>query len=97
MKVSVNTIKRYLDFELPATAELAERINAQLGAIEEIIDLSAKYKRMELRRMVYISKLATSKIIRLVSLPTSLLPPPIIPASPTGPSLSAITISSVDS
>lgn len=51
MKVSVNTIKRYIDFELPATAELAERINAQLGAIEEIIDLSAKYKGIIVARV----------------------------------------------
>lgn len=44
MKVSLNTIKRYVDFELPPVDELVARINAQLGKVEEIIDLRTKYK-----------------------------------------------------
>lgn len=44
MKVSLNTVKQYLDFELPPVDELVERINEQLGAVEEIIDLAGKYK-----------------------------------------------------
>lgn len=44
MKVSLNTIKQYLDFALPPVKELVARINEQLGQVEEVIDLSKKYK-----------------------------------------------------
>jgi len=44
MKVSLNTIRQYIDFELPAVDELVSRINQQLGQVEEVIDLSDKYK-----------------------------------------------------
>ena len=36
MKVSLNWVKQYLDFELPPVDELVERIGAQLGAVEEV-------------------------------------------------------------
>jgi len=52
MKVSLNTIKRYIDFELPAIDELVEKINRQLGGVEEIIDLGAKYKGATIVRVV---------------------------------------------
>lgn len=44
MKVSLNTIKQYIDFELPETTELVARINAQLGSVEEVIDMHARHK-----------------------------------------------------
>lgn len=44
MKVSLNTIKRYINFELPPVDELVARINEQLGGVEGVIDLGAKYK-----------------------------------------------------
>lgn len=44
MKVSLNTIRQYIDFELPPVSELVARINQQLGQIEEVIDLTPKYK-----------------------------------------------------
>lgn len=44
MKVSLNIVKQYIDFELPPVDELVRRINEQLGQVEEVIDLSAKYK-----------------------------------------------------
>lgn len=44
MKVSLNTIKQYLGFDLPPVEELVARINEQLGQVEEVIDLSKKYK-----------------------------------------------------
>ena len=44
MKVSLNTIKQYIDFELPPVDELVKRINEQLGGVEEVIDLADKYK-----------------------------------------------------
>jgi phenylalanyl-tRNA synthetase beta chain len=43
MKVSLNTVARYVDFELPAVEELVGKINAQLGGVEEVIDLREKY------------------------------------------------------
>lgn len=44
MKVSLNTIKQYIDFELPPVGELVKRLNEQLGSVEEVIDLADKYK-----------------------------------------------------
>lgn len=44
MKVSLNTLKQLLDFELPAVDELKKRIDEQLGKVEGVIDLGAKYK-----------------------------------------------------
>ncbi len=44
MKVSLNTIKQFIDFELPPIAELRKRINEQLGQTEGITDLGEKYK-----------------------------------------------------
>lgn len=43
MKVSLNTIKQYIDIDL-SVDELVEKINQQLGQVEEVIDLGAKYK-----------------------------------------------------
>ncbi|MEO5949710.1 MAG: phenylalanine--tRNA ligase subunit beta [Candidatus Saccharimonas sp.] len=44
MKVSLNTIRQYIDFELPPVDELVARINQQLGQVEEVVDLASKYK-----------------------------------------------------
>ena len=44
MRVSLNTVKQFIDFELPPVDELVAKINAQLGGIEEVIDLADKYK-----------------------------------------------------
>lgn len=44
MKVSLNTVKQYINMELPPLDELVEKINSQLGAIEEIVDVGEKYK-----------------------------------------------------
>lgn len=43
MKVSLNTVKQYTDVDLPLD-ELIHKVNSQLGGVEEIIDLSSKYK-----------------------------------------------------
>lgn len=43
MKVSLNTIKEFTAVDLPVD-ELVERINSQLGGVEEVVDLGAKYK-----------------------------------------------------
>ncbi len=41
MKVSLNTVKKLIDFELPPIDELVARINAQLGGVEEVVNLAA--------------------------------------------------------
>lgn len=56
MKVSLNTIKQFVDFELPPVDELVARINSQLGGVEEIIDLGAKYKDARIVKVVECEK-----------------------------------------
>jgi phenylalanyl-tRNA synthetase beta chain len=56
MKVSLNTVKQYIDFELPPVDELVARINSQLGGVEEVIDLSAKYKGATIVKVVECEK-----------------------------------------
>lgn len=56
MKVSLNTIKQYIDFELPPVNELVARINAQLGGVEEVIDLATKYKGAKIVKVVECEK-----------------------------------------
>ena len=43
MKVSLNIIKQLINFELPPVDELVARVNQQLGGVDEVIDLKAKY------------------------------------------------------
>lgn len=52
MKVSVNWVKQYLDFELPPVDELVRVIGAQLGAVEEVIDLGLKYRGIVVAKVV---------------------------------------------
>jgi phenylalanyl-tRNA synthetase beta chain len=56
MRVSLNTIKRYIDFELPPIDELVKRINEQLGGVEEVIDLGVKYKDTKVVKVVECEK-----------------------------------------
>lgn len=44
MRVSLNHIKRFIDFELPAAESLVATINQQLGGVEETFDLGAVYE-----------------------------------------------------
>ena len=43
MKVSLNIVRSLINFELPSVDELVLRVNQQLGGVEEVIDLGAKY------------------------------------------------------
>lgn len=43
MKISLNTVKQFVDFELPPIEELTAKINEQLGGVEEVIHLGEKY------------------------------------------------------
>lgn len=52
MKVSLNTVKQYISFELPPVDELVARINEQLGGVEEIIDLGKKYQGITIVKVV---------------------------------------------
>lgn len=56
MKVSLNQIKQFIDFELPPVDELVDRINQQLGGVEEVIDLAGKYKDARIVRVVSAEK-----------------------------------------
>lgn len=56
MKVSLNTIKQLTGLELPPVPELVERLNAQLGGVEQVIDLSAKYKGATIVKVVECEK-----------------------------------------
>ncbi len=52
MKVSLNTVKRFVDFDLPQVDELVTRINQQLGGVEEVIDLNKKYEGATIVKVV---------------------------------------------
>lgn len=55
MKVSVNTISHYTDINLTID-ELVAKINAQLGGVEEVIDLGEKYKDARIVKVVKCAK-----------------------------------------
>lgn len=52
MRVSLNQIKKFIDFELPPVGELVPKINQQLGGVEEVIDLHVQYKDVVIVRVV---------------------------------------------
>lgn len=60
MKISLNTIKELVDFELPPIDELVEKINMQLGGVERVIDLGKKYKGIVIVRITDCNPVAES-------------------------------------
>ena len=56
MKVSLNLIKQLINFELPPVDELVARVNQQLGGVEAVIDLNAKYGGARIVRGVECAK-----------------------------------------
>ncbi len=60
MKVSVNWLKQYLEFELPPTAELVAKIGAQLGGVDEVVDVGTKYRGVVVARIATVTKLEDS-------------------------------------
>jgi phenylalanyl-tRNA synthetase beta chain len=52
MKVSVNSVKQFLDFKLPSTNELVGKIGAQLAAVDDVIDVGIKYNGIPIVRIV---------------------------------------------
>jgi phenylalanyl-tRNA synthetase beta chain len=60
MKVSLNWVKQFIDFELPAVEELTKRIGAQLGAVEEVESLGEKYQGIPVVKVVVCEPLENS-------------------------------------
>lgn len=56
MKVSLNIVRSLINFELPSVDELVSRVNQQLGGVEEVIDLGAKYAGARIVRIVECGK-----------------------------------------
>ncbi len=56
MKVLLNAVMQYVDFELPAVDKLVERIGAQLGAVDEVINLGEKYQGIVVAKVVKVEK-----------------------------------------
>lgn len=56
MKVSLNTIKSLINFELPPVDELKKRIDEQLGKVESVTDLGAKYASAVIVKVVHAEK-----------------------------------------
>ena len=59
MRVSLNTIKQFTDVDL-SLDELTAKINSQLGAIEEVIDLADKHKDAVIVKVVECEKHAAA-------------------------------------
>lgn len=59
MRVNLNIVQKLVGFELPPVNELVTRINAQLGGVEEIIDLRAKYKDARIVKVVQCENYST--------------------------------------
>lgn len=55
MKVSLNWIKQFTDVDIPVD-ELVEKIGAQLGAVEEVIDLGKKYEGILVAKIISCEK-----------------------------------------
>ena len=56
MKVSLNTVKQFIDFDLPPVGKLVKRINEQLGGVEKVINLGAKYEDSVIVKVVEAEK-----------------------------------------
>lgn len=52
MRVSLHSITELTGLELPPVEELVKKINAQLGGVEEVIDLGAKYRGIVIVKVV---------------------------------------------
>lgn len=60
MNVSVNWLKQYLNFDLPPVDELVQKIGAQLGEVEGVTDLGARYQGVYIVKVVVCEKLEKS-------------------------------------
>jgi phenylalanyl-tRNA synthetase beta chain len=60
VKVSVNWLKQYLDFDLPSIDELAVRIGSQLGEVESVTNLGERYQNVYIVKVVVCEPLENS-------------------------------------
>ena len=56
MKVSLNVIKQLINFELPPVDKLVQRINQQLGSVEQVENLAERYRGARVVRVVECAK-----------------------------------------
>ncbi len=56
MKVNLNIVEKLVGFELPPVNELTARVNAQLGGVEEIINIGERYEGARIVRVVRAEK-----------------------------------------
>ncbi len=56
MKVSLNTVQSLIKCDLPPVDELVQRVNSQLGGVEEVIDLRPRYKDAVIVKVVSAEK-----------------------------------------
>lgn len=60
MKVSLKTIKQFLDFDLPPVDELVFKIGSQLGEVESVENLGDKYQGVVIVKVAECEKLENS-------------------------------------
>lgn len=60
MKVSVNSVQGLVDFDLPPVPELVRRIGSQLGEIESVADLGARYQKIVIVKVAGCARLENS-------------------------------------
>lgn len=65
MKISLNQLKQYLDFDLPPPDRLVEKIGAQLGQVEEVTDLAEKYQGIVIVKVVNCQRIADTDHLSL--------------------------------
>lgn len=56
MKVNLNIVEKLVGFELPPVSELTARVNAQLGGVEENINIGERYEGARIVRVVSAEK-----------------------------------------
>ncbi|MEO7363943.1 MAG: phenylalanine--tRNA ligase subunit beta [Candidatus Saccharimonadales bacterium] len=56
MKVSLNWIREFMPLELPPIDKLVTTIGAQLGGVDEVVDLAARYRSVVIVRVASVRK-----------------------------------------
>ncbi len=65
MKLSINLLAKLVNFELPPISELTSVIGSKLAEVEEVIDLSEKYKDIIIVKVVTCQKIEKSDHLNL--------------------------------
>jgi len=56
MKVSLNWVKQFIDFELPPIEELVQLVGARLGVVEQVINYGQSYQKVVIVRVETVQK-----------------------------------------